>query len=141
MADSPETPPHSPHVSLLSTSHLSNSEYMQMVEDCSIETINIHKSMLALEEENAKLVLKNQMLNAKNQELELVVVVVEDLKQKNEYLENKVKCNSEIEVALRTQVTELQTKLQAYKNSANIAKEIIGKQCLEKKTVIGFDYS
>ena len=72
-----------------------------MVEDLSIETINIHKSMLALEEENAKLVLKNQMLDAKNQELEIVVVVVEDLKQKNEYLENKVKCNSEIEVALR----------------------------------------
>ena len=81
------------------------------------------------------------MLDAKNQELELVVIVVEDLKQKNEYLENKVKCNSGIEVALRTQVVELETKLQAYKNSANIAKEIIDKQCLEKKTAIGFDYS
>ena len=104
MADSLETPPHSPQVSLLSTSDLSNSEYMQMVEDLSMETNNIQISMLALEEENAKLVLKNQMLDAKNQELELVVVVVEDLKQMNEYLENKVKCNSEIEVALRTQV-------------------------------------
>ena len=103
MADSLETHPHSPQVSLLSTSDLSNSEYMQMVEDLSIETINIHRSMLTLEEENAKLVLKNQMLDAKNQ--------------------------------------ELQTKLQAYKNSANIAKEIIDKQCLKKKTAIGFDYS
>ena len=70
-----------------------------------------------------------------------MVVDVEDLKQKNEYLENKFKCNSEIEVALRTQVAELETKLQAYKNSANISKEIIDKQCIEKKTVIGFDYS
>ena len=41
MADSPETSPRSPQVSLLSTSDLSNSEYMQMVEDLSIETINI----------------------------------------------------------------------------------------------------
>ena len=141
MADSSEASPQSPQVSLLSTSDLSNSEYKQLVEDLSIETINIHRSMLALEEENAKLVLKNEMLEVKNQELELVVVAVEDLKQKNEYLENKVKCNSEIEIALRKQVAELESKLQAYKNSANIAKEIIDKQSLEKKTVIGFDYS
>ena len=112
-----------------------------MVEEHSIETINIHRSMLALEEENAKLVLKNQMLDAKNQKLELVVVAIEDLRQKNEYLKNKVKCNSEIEVALRKQVSELETKLQAYKNSANIAKEITDKQFLKKKTAIGFDYS
>ena len=82
MADSSEASPQSPQVSLLSTHNLSNSEYMQMVEDLSTETINIHRSMLALEEENAKLVLKNQVLEVKNQELELVVVSVEDLKQK-----------------------------------------------------------
>ena len=70
-----------------------------------------------------------------------MAITVEDLKQKNEYLENKFKCNSEIEIALRTQLVELETKLQAYKNSAYIAKEIIDKQCLEKKTAIGFDYS
>ena len=138
MEDSPKTSPRSPQVSLLSTSDLSNSEYMQMVKDLSIETINIHGSMLALEEENVKLVLKNQILDARNQELELVVITVEDHKQKNEY---KVKCNSEIEIALRTQLAELETKLQAYKNSANIVKEIIDRQCLEKKTAIGFDYS
>ena len=97
--------------------------------------------MLALEEENAKLVLKNQVLDARNSELELVAITIEDLKQKNEYLENKVKCNSEIEIALRKKLVELETMLQAYKNSANIAKEIIDKQCLEKKTAIGFDYS
>ena len=94
MADSSEASPQPPQVSLLSTPNLSNSEYMQMVEDLSTEIINIHESMLALEEENAKLVFKNQVLEAKNQELELVVVSVEDLKQKNEYLENKFKCNS-----------------------------------------------
>ena len=141
MADSSGTSPRSPQVSLLSTSDLSNSEYKQMVEDLSVETINIHRSMLALEEENAKLVLKNQILDARNSKLELVAITVEDLKQKNEYLENKVKCNSDIESALRTQLVELESKLQAYKNSANIAKEIIDKQCLEKKTAIGFDYS
>ena len=80
MVDSLETPPHSPQVSLLSTSDLSNYEYMQMVEDLSIENINIHRSMLALEEENAKLILKNQMLEDKNQELELAVIAVEYLK-------------------------------------------------------------
>ena len=141
MADSPGTSPRSPHVSLLSTSDLSNYEYMQMVEDLSIETINIHRSMLALEEENAKLVLKNQFLDARNSELELVAITIEDLKQKNEYLENKVKCNSEIEITLRKKLVELETKLQAYKNFANIVKEIIDKQCLEKKTTIDFDYS
>ena len=97
--------------------------------------------MLALEEENAKLVLKNQSLDARNSELELVAITIEDLKQKNEYFENKVKCNSDIEIALRKKLVELETNLQAYKNSANIAKEIIDKQCLEKKTAIGFDYS
>ena len=70
-----------------------------------------------------------------------MAITIEDLKQKNEYLENKVKCNSDIEIALRKKLVELETKLQAYKNSANIAKEIIDKQCLEKKTAIGFDYS
>ena len=133
MADSLETSPRSPQVSLLSTSDLSDSEYIQIVEDLSLETINIHRNMLALEEENVNLVLKNRILDARNQELELVVITNEDLKQKNEYLENKVKCNSEIEIALRTQLVELETKLQAYKNSVNIAKEIIDKQCLEKK--------
>ena len=94
MADSPGTSPRSPQVSLLSTTDLSNSEYKQMIEDLSVETINIHRSMLALEEENPKLVLKNQILDAKNSKLELVAITVEDLNQKNEYLENKVKCNS-----------------------------------------------
>ena len=46
-------------------------------------------------------------------ELELVAITVEDLKQKNEYLENKVKCNSNIEIALRTKLAELEAKLQA----------------------------
>ena len=66
MADSSEVSPQSPQVSLLSTSDLSNSEYKQLVEDLSIETINIHRNMLALEEENANLGLKNELLNVKN---------------------------------------------------------------------------
>ena len=68
-------------------------------------------------------------------------VILEDLKQKNSYLENKVKINDEIETILRNQVSELELKLNAYTNFAFLAKAIIDTQTLENKTAIGFDYS
>ena len=57
------------------------------------------------------------------------------------YLENKIKCNDEIETILRKQISELDLKLNAFKNSALIAKEIIDTQAVENKTAIGFDYN
>ena len=41
------------------------------------------------------------MLEARNEELELACVGMLDLKHKIEYLENKDKCNKEVESALR----------------------------------------
>ncbi|KAK1363912.1 CCHC-type domain-containing protein [Heracleum sosnowskyi] len=141
MADSSEESPQSSQVHILTTIDMSNSEYKKTVQDLSVELFNVHTSMLASEIENAKLVLKIKNLESKNEELMLVAVTLEDLKQRNEYLENKVKCNGEIETILRKQISDLDLKLNAYKNSALIAKEIIDTQTLGNKTAIGFDYS
>ena len=45
-----------------------------------------------------------------------------DLKQKIEYLENKGKCNKEVESALRSHQSEVEETLKAYKISANTSK-------------------
>ncbi|KAK1358538.1 CCHC-type domain-containing protein [Heracleum sosnowskyi] len=141
MADSSEESPQSSQVPILTTIDMSNSEYKKTVQDLSVELFNVHTSMLASEMENAKLVLKIKKLESKNEELELVAVTLEDLKQKNAYLENKVKCNDEIETILRKQISDLDLKLNAFKNSALVAKEIIDTQAVENKTAIGFDYN
>ena len=141
MADSSEESPQSSQVPILTTIDMTNSEYKQSVHDLSVELFNVHTSMLASEKEIARLVLKIKNLESKNEELMLGAVALEDLKQKNAYLENKVKVNDEIEAILRNQVSELELKLNAYKNSAFLAKEIIDTQTLGNKTAIGFDYT
>ncbi|KAK1365621.1 hypothetical protein POM88_041182 [Heracleum sosnowskyi] len=141
MADSSKESPQSSQVPILTTIDMSNSEYKKTVQDLSVELFNVHTSMLASEMENAKLVLKIKNLESKNEELELVAVTLEDLKQKNVYLENKVKCNDEIETILRKQISDLDLKLNGFKNSAMIAKEIIDTQTQGNKTSIGLDYS
>ena len=122
MADTTESTPTSSKVSLLSIVEMSNSEYKQTVEDLSVEMFNIHTSMLAANEENEKLALKVKMLEASNEELELARVGMLDLKQKIEYLENKDKCNKEVESTLRYQLSEVEETLKAYKISANASK-------------------
>ena len=56
------------------------------------------------------------MLETRNEELELACVNMLDLKQKIEYLENKDKCNKEVESALRTKLSEVEETLKAYKS-------------------------
>ena len=107
MADSLEELSPSSQVPILTTIDMSISEYKATVQDLSVEMFNIHTSMLATETENARLVQKVKDLESRNEELELVVVTVEDLKQKIEYLENKVKCDAEIETILRNKISEL----------------------------------
>ena len=141
MADSSEESPQSSQVPILTTIDMSNYEYKKTVQSLSVELFNVHTSMLASETENAKLVQKVKDLESKNQELELIGVSTEGLKQRVEYLENKVKCNDEIESILRKQISELDLKLHAYQNSALIQKEIIDNQRIGKVTAIGFDYS
>ena len=64
-----------------------------------------------------------------------------NLKERIKYLENKEKCNAEIEESLRSQIADLETKLKAYQNSAFPQKEILDSQRVDKKVAIGLDYS
>ena len=61
-------------------------------------------SLSAANEKNAKLVLRVKILETKNEQLELVEVKFFNLEQKNEYLENNIKCMTEIESYLRKQI-------------------------------------
>ena len=79
MADSLEASPQSSHVSLITSIDMSLSEYKHIVDDLNLEIFNIHTSMLAAEEENARLVLMIKKLESKNEELEIVVVAIENL--------------------------------------------------------------
>ena len=141
MADSPEVSPQSSQVSFMTSIVMSLSEYKHIFDDLNLEIFNIHTSMLASKEENARLVIKIKKLESKNEELVIVVVAMKNLRQLNEYLENKVKVDKEIEDTMVAKVSGLEVKLQAYKNSANIAKGITDSQSIDKKTAIGYDYS
>ena len=140
MADTTESTPTSSKVSLLSIVEMSNSYYKQTVEDLSVEMFNIHTSMLAASEENERLVLKMQMLETRNDELELACVGMLDLKQKIEYLKNKDNCNKEVEYALRTKLSEVEETLKAYKISANASKIEQDKKFNINKTCIDLGY-
>ena len=48
-----------------------------------LKMFNIHRSMLAASEENERLLLKMQMLETRNEELELACVGMLDLKTEN----------------------------------------------------------
>ena len=63
-----------------------------------------------------------------------------DLKQKIEYLVNKDKCNKEVESALRTQLSEVEETLKAYKIFANASKVEHDKKLNINKTCIGLGY-
>ena len=140
MADTIDSTPTSSKVSFLSTVEMSNTDYKQTIEDLSVEMFNIHTSMLAANEENEKLVLKVKMLETRNEELELACINMLDLKQKIEYLENKDKCNKEVESALRTKLSEVEETLKAYKIAANSAKIDQDKKLNVNKTCIGLGY-
>ena len=80
------------------------------------------------------------MLETRNEELELACVGMLDLKQKIEYLENKDKCNKEVESALRTKLSEVEETLKAYKIAANASKIEQDKKLNINKTCIGLGY-
>ena len=140
MVDTTKSTPTSSKVSFLSTVEMSNSDYKQTVEDLSVEMFNIHTSMLGHSEENEKLVLKVKILETRNEELELACVGVLDNKQKIEYMENKDKCNKEVEYALRTKLSEVEETLKAYKIAANASKIEHDKKLNINKTYIGLGY-
>ena len=71
MKDSSEVSHQSSQVSFITSIDMSLSEYKNIIDDLNMEIFNIHTSMLAAEEENARLVLKIKKLESKNEELEL----------------------------------------------------------------------
>ena len=91
------------------------------------------------ETEKAKAELSK--IQARNDELEITNTQIENLKQRNEYLEKKFLVCVETETELKNKITELDNKLYAFKNSANIAKELFENQVVRSKVVIGLDYN
>ena len=68
------------------------------------------------------------------------VQVCQIFNQKIEYLENKDKCNKEVESALRSQLSEVEESLKAYKISTNTSKIERDKKLNINKTCIGLGY-
>ncbi|XP_074377221.1 uncharacterized protein LOC141718736 [Apium graveolens] len=87
---------------------------------------DLKENVKKLQEELDKLVLKK--------------VNVEDIRQKHHYLE--LKANNHVETITQRdeKIKELEAKLQAYANSANLAKELISSQVVSGKLGIGLDY-
>lgn len=119
--------------------------------DCVKQVIESEKlsNHLELSRDNARKELekiKNEFsseitkLKIRNDELELINLTVVNLKQRNEYLEKKCEVNDKLEAENKTRITELESKLNAYQNSANLAKELIDNQIVGPKVAIGFNY-
>jgi hypothetical protein len=134
MADTSEKSSSESQVPTLSTLDKST------VQDLNAELFYVRTSMVITERINGDLVLKNKNLESKNEELERAAVNTEDLKQKIEFLENEVKVDAKAETILRSQISDLEFKVNAYKHSSFIAKDIIDHRTIEKKVAIGFDY-
>ncbi|XP_074355324.1 uncharacterized protein LOC141694519 [Apium graveolens] len=83
---------------------------------------------------------KVKKLQEELDKLVLEKVNVEDIRQKHHYLE--LKANNHVEtIAQRDEkIKELEAKLQAYANFANLAKELISSQVVSGKLGIGLDY-
>lgn len=108
MANSSEEPPREFQVTILTTIDMSNSENKTTMQELTVELFNVHISMIAHEFQNSRLILKFKNLKSKNEELGLIVVLLDDLKQKNWVLKKKVKCNEEIKTILRNQIFVLE---------------------------------
>ena len=119
---------------------MSSSEYKVVVEQLSIDMFNIHTSLTTSNEEIAKLSARNELLNKRNEELELTTMHVENLKKEIEYLDNKVLCASQIEKAIRDEIAENELKLRAFKNSSSLLLSYHEKYQENAKAAIGFDY-
>ena len=91
---------------------------------CSEGTVgDLKEELKKVRDENDKLVLTN--------------VAIDDLRQKNQYLEMKDKKHVEKNAEQEEEIKSLKAKLQAYKNSADLAKELISSQVVSGKLGIG----
>ncbi|KAL8095394.1 hypothetical protein AgCh_036748 [Apium graveolens] len=74
-------------------------------------------------------------------ELRLVHINQDKLKEQVSFLENRVNCYRQLETILKDKITGLETKVKAYFNSCSKAKEFYSKQALNQISGIGFDYN
>ena len=94
---------------------------------CSEGTVsNLRKELEKIKDENDHLILTN--------------VSIEDLKLRNQYLELRDKKHIKTIEGKDEKIKDLENKLQAYANSANLEKEIISSQVVGGKLGIGLDY-
>ncbi|KAL1802838.1 hypothetical protein ACET3Z_031485 [Daucus carota] len=94
---------------------------------CSEGTVSdLRKELEKIKDENDHLILTN--------------VAIEDLKLRNQYLELRDKKHIKTIEGKDEKIKDLENKLQAYANSANLEKEIISSQVVGGKLGIGLDY-
>ena len=79
-----------------------------------------HEKAAKDETEKAKVELSK--VQARNDELEITNTQIENLKQRNEYLEKKFLVCVETATEIKNKIIELDNKLYAFQNSANLAK-------------------
>ncbi|KAL8091512.1 hypothetical protein AgCh_033945 [Apium graveolens] len=73
-------------------------------------------------------------------ELRLVHINQDKLKEQVSFLENRVNCYRQLETILKDKITGLETKVRAYFNSCSKAKEFYSKQAVNQTSEIGYDY-
>ncbi|KAL8105347.1 hypothetical protein AgCh_029223 [Apium graveolens] len=74
-------------------------------------------------------------------ELRLVLINQDKLKEQVSFLENRVNCYRQLETILKDKITGLETKVKAYFNSCSKAKEFYNKQAVNQTFGIGYDYN
>ncbi|KAL8125054.1 hypothetical protein AgCh_012652 [Apium graveolens] len=74
-------------------------------------------------------------------ELRLVHINQDKLKEQVSFLENRVNCYRQLENILKDKITGLETKVKAYFNSCSKSKEFYSKQVVNQTSGIGFDYN
>ncbi|KAL8132633.1 hypothetical protein AgCh_008205 [Apium graveolens] len=127
-------------VPTLTTIDLNASQYKETVEKMSVEMFHIHTSLVAVTEEVSRLTKANEKLESEKQNMDLLLVELESVKQENEYLKNKLKCANEIEVVLREKIEKNEVKLKSFR----CASELVGQYHEKNKPcaniTIGLDY-
>ncbi|KAL8126837.1 hypothetical protein AgCh_013946 [Apium graveolens] len=91
--------------------------------------------------DNELLSLQITDLEKEVNELRLVHINQDKLKEQVSFLENRVDCYKKLETILKDKITGLETKVRAYFNSCSKAKEFYSKQAVNQTSGIGYDYN
>ncbi|KAL8133025.1 hypothetical protein AgCh_008470 [Apium graveolens] len=91
--------------------------------------------------DNELLSLQIKDLEKEVNELKLVHINQDKLKEQVSFLENRVDCYRKLETILKDKITGLETKVRAYFNSCSKAKEFYSKQAVNQTSGIGYDYN